>query len=425
MKMRIIPCVSLSATLAMCSLAACTATDAGTDAGTGSGSGSGSGSGGGSGSSKGCATGSLLAGDPLYDGDIGGANVAGQALLADPPIRNEAIAVVGNRLFMETEFEIWSADLSAATPTLSRFLGTDPSDTIDAGKACRDTRLLVVRDMTATADGKLVVVDFVGGALLEITDPGGANCQSHYVAGTHETTEDPGQDYPLAQGDQDGPGAQALFGGVGGGGGIHKVAVDATGNIYLFDNGTAKFKKVATDAARTVSTIGQTSGGDTVMGIAFVNGKLYATGVDGTNDFLLEIDPAKFDAAHPKASVKDVFRSREHFPDVEAGHQAVIAQLMADGQNLIVSAQSGYIWRLATDGTILATLAGTGAHLDYRDLPNPDFNPKVPHPGNKWYLNYSVSNPEGGPWLASGNGKLFWSGGFGTGKHILQFDSCK
>jgi hypothetical protein len=49
---------------------------------------------------------------------------------------------------------------------------------------------------------------------------------------------------------------------------------------------------------------------DNVMGLAFLKGKLYATGGDGTNDFLQEIDPAAYEAALPKANVKDVFRSR-------------------------------------------------------------------------------------------------------------------
>src|SRR5689334_18020872 len=99
MRMRMNACISVPVTLAACLLAACTqASDGPGDDGDGKGSGSSAG--------HGCSTGSLLAGDPLYDGDIGGANVAGQGLLADPPIRNEAIAVIGSRLFVETEFEI-------------------------------------------------------------------------------------------------------------------------------------------------------------------------------------------------------------------------------------------------------------------------------------------------------------------------------
>jgi hypothetical protein len=35
----------------------------------------------------------------------------------------------------------------------------------------------------------------------------------------------------------------------------------------------------------------------------------------------------------------------------------------------------------------------------------------------------SLSNADGGPWLALDGGKLYWSGGIGIGKYLLQF-SC-
>jgi len=357
--------------------------------------------------------------------EVPGPKPAGQGLLDDPPIRNEAIAVIGKRVFVETEQELWSTDLSAATPTISRFAGTEGAGFVNAGVPCKDTQFLVVRDMTATPDGKLVVVDYVGGAVIEISDPGGPNCQSNWVAGTHVKTADPGADYPLAQGDQDGPGARALFGGdpkvTGiGGAGIHKVCADPAGNLYTWDDGTGKFKKIATDAARTVSTIGVGATDDNIMGLAFLNGKLYATGVDGSNDFMKVIDPASY-AANPKANVKDVFRNPgDQFSEIAGtGHQAIPAQVYADGDALIVSAQSGYVWRVATDGTVLATLAGTGAFLDYQD----NFDPLVPHPANTWQLVSALSNSDGGPWLALGGGKLYWSGGIGIGAYMLQF-SC-
>ncbi len=376
----------------------------------------------GSGNPNSCSTGVLVEGDPLYSDkpDAGDPKPAGQGILADPPIRAEAIAVIGTKLFVETEFEVWSADLAATSPTISRFAGVEGEDYINAGVPCRDTRFLVVRDMTATADGKLVLCDYVGGAIVEITNPGAANCMSHWVAGTSTRTNDPGSNYPLAKGDRDGPGAQALFGGTAqDGAGIHKVAVDPTGNIYTWDEGTGKYKKIATDTARTVSTIGRSPADDNVMALAWLNGKLYATGVDGSNDFLLEVDPATYNAANPTANVKTVFRNRNHFPDVSSGSQAVPGAMVSDGQALIISAQSGFIWRMAADGTILGTLAGVGRKIDY----DPGFNPLVPHPANQWQLVYSASNSNGGPWIWSQPGKLFWSGGFGIDHHILQF-SC-
>src|SRR5450432_3043019 len=258
--------------------------DTGTTGGDTGGPGGDTGTGGGATS---CGEGVLFEGDPLWDDVLTGNVPAGQKLLADPPIRNEAIAVIGSKVFVETEYEIWSTDTSVASPIISRFAGNELTGTsVKAGVACKDTQFLVVRDMAAEPNGKLVVVDFVGGAVIEITDPAGPNCKSDWVAGTHVATANPGSAYPLSQGDKDGPGVSALFGGVGGGGGINKVAVDPAGNIYLYDNGTGKFKMIATDAARTVSTIGQdpTFAGDNIMGIAFLNGKLYAVGVDGSNE---------------------------------------------------------------------------------------------------------------------------------------------
>jgi hypothetical protein len=374
-----------------------------------------------------CSTGALLLGDPLYNDkpDAGAPKPAGQGLLDDPPIRNEAMAVIGSRLFIETEFELWSVDLSDPKAKLARFAGKEGNTFINAGGACKDASFLVMRDMTATPDGKLAVVDYVGGAIIEISDPGGPNCKADWVAGTHAKTDDPGADYPLAQGDLDGPGATALFGGdkavTGiGGAGIHKITSDPDGNLYTWDEGTGKFRKIATDKDRTVSTIGVGATDDNVMGLAFLKGKLYATGVDGSNDFLKEIDPAKYDPKKPKANVVDVFRNRDQFADVEGGHQAVISQVYSDGEALIISSQAGYVWRVATDGTVLATLLGTGAYLDYKD----DFDPLVPHPADEWQMVSSLSNSNGGPWLALGPGKLYWAGGIGIGKYTVEF-TCK
>ena len=368
-----------------------------------------------------CGEGKLFEGAPLNDTE-GIPKAAGQDLTAAPSIRNQAIAVIGSKFFIETDQEIWYADMSLAKPQLIRMAGVelDGGGYINAGVACKDTTFLSIRDMAATADGKLVVVDYIAGAVVEITDPGTTACKSAYVAGTHVKTLDP-VDYPLAYGDMDGPGADALFGGADiKGAGIHKVAVDPDGNIYTWDEGTGKFKKIATDKDRTVSTIGATSTDDNIKGLTFLKGKLYATGTDATNDFLLEVDPAKYKAATPKGNVKDVFRSRDHFEEVESGHQAITAQVINDGEALIISAQSGYVWSVATDGTVLATLAGSGAYIEF----SADFDPLKPHDAKDWELFYSLSNSQGGPWLALADSKLYWSGGKSLGQFTLKFD-CK
>jgi hypothetical protein len=374
-----------------------------------------------------CDTGMLFEGDPLFDGDSTaiGTSVDGQGLLDDPPLRNEALAFVGKNVFIETETEIWTADPSLSKPKLSRIAGQEAEGDaafLEAGKACADTHFIVIRDMVAKANGKLAVVDYVGNAVVEISDPGGADCKSEYVAGTHVKSTDPGPDYPVLPGDQDGPGAQALFGNADNHGSLFRIATDGDNNLYVWDNGNAKFKMIANedDADRTVTTVGVTSSDDNVMGLTYLKGRLYATGIDGTNDFLLEIDPAKYDAAHPTANVTEIFRERSHFDDVESGHQAVLSQLTNDGEALIVTGQSGFIWRLGTDGKVLATLAGTGIHLGY----DGGFDPTKSHAASDWQLAYSVSNSNGGPWLAVNDSQLYWSGGYGVGEHIVDF-SCK
>lgn len=372
-----------------------------------------------------CSTGTLFEGDPLFDGDSTdiGKSVDGQGLFDDPPLRNEALAFIGKSVFIETETEIWTSDVSATKPKLSRIAGEEAegdSAFIEAGKACADTHFLVIRDMVAKPNGKLAVVDYVGNAVIEISDPGGADCKSAYVAGTHVKSVDPGPDYPVLPGDNDGPGANALFGNADNHGSLFRITTDADNNLYVWDNGNAKFKKIANEADtdRTVTTVGVASADDNVMGLAYLKGKLYATGVDGTNDFLLAIDPTKYDADHPTANVTEVFRERNHFDDVDSGHQAVLSQLTNDGEALIVSSQSGFVWRVGTDGKVLATLAGTGIHLGY----DGDFDPTKAHPASEWQLAYSVSDSNGGPWLAVNASQLYWSGGYGIGKHVVGFD---
>lgn len=374
-----------------------------------------------------CGTGTLFEGDPLFDGDPAdiGKSVDGQGLFDDPPLRNEALAFVDKNVFIETETEIWASDLSASKPKLSHIAGTEAEGTdafIEAGKSCADTHFIVIRDMVAKPNGKLAVVDYIGNAVVEISDPGGSACKSEYVAGTHVKSVDPGPDYPVLPGDKDGPGAKALFGNADNHGSLFRITADADNNLYVWDNGNAKFKKIANedDTDRTVTTVGVAASDDNVMGLTYLKGKLYATGVDGTNDFLLEIDPSKYDSAHPTANMTEVFRERSHFDDVDAGHQAILTQLTNDGTALIVSSQAGFVWRLGTDGKVLATLAGTGTHAGY----DGGFDPTKPHPASDWQLAYSLSNSNGGPWLAVNGSDLYWSGGYGIGDHVIDFD-CK
>jgi hypothetical protein len=129
--------------------------------------------------------------------------------------------------------------------------------------------------------------------------------------------------------------------------------------------------------------------------------------------------PTKYDPKKPTANVTEVFRERNHFPnDIDSSKQAVLTQLTNDGEALIVTGQSGFTWRLGTDGKVLATLAGSGTHLGYEN----GFDPTMPHPASEWQLPFSSSS-NGGPWLAVNGSNLYWSGTWSVGENVVEF-SC-
>jgi hypothetical protein len=432
--------------------------NAGSGATTGGSSNAGSGttvgeagaSSGGSGTIASCSSGVVIEGDPLWndksEGGTGGlpasAVVAGQGTLADPPVLPaEKIAIIGNELFLNSEEEIWMADLTGTKPQIKRIAGLRGSKKITADVACADTRFLVVRGIAATADGKLAIVDYLGNAVLEITDPTDATkCASHWVAGTHVSSDEPDMGV-VSPGDADGPGNMALFGGDPAvtqvvGAGINRITVDPAGNYYTWDDGTGKVKKIANDAARTVSTIGVLSTDDEVFALTFLNGKLYAIANNaGSENPLFQIDPTTYsatDTMKPSKNIKTLFRidtdgSGMLFPELNgSGSLALLSDLDNDGTNLIVASSLGFIWKLGTDGSYIATLAGSLAangeagRLDF----DPGFDPTVANPANMWQLVTSPSSSIGAPWITLNGGSLYWSGGIGIGEYVVKF-SCQ
>jgi hypothetical protein len=393
---------------------------------------------GGAGPSGSCGDGIAIEGDPLYTDAVGNPKTAGQGTMADPPVLPaEDIAVIGDKLFVNSEEEIWMADLTGTNPQIKRIAGLRGSKTFVAGVACADTRFLVVHSIAATADGKLALVDYIGNAVVEITDPAGATCASHYVAGTHASTPDP--DMGVANsGDVDGPGNTAEFGGDTAvtqviGAGIHKIAVDPAGNYYTWDDGTGKVKKIANDAARTVSTIGLLSTDDEVFGLTFLKGKLYAIANNaGDTNALFAIDPTTYsstDTTKPSKNIKTTFRidtdgSGNLFPELNgSGELALLQDLDNDGTNLIVSSSLGFIWKLGTDGSYISTLAGSvgdrgPGRLEFED----SFDPTKSHPASEWQLVTEPSNSGGKPWITVDGGSLYWSGGIGTGEFVVKFN---
>ncbi len=400
----------------------------GEDAGPGGAGGTGGtagvgGTGGAGGGANSCSTAVLFAGNPQFNGDYHDIVPAGQAL-KDPthaPLRFRNIAVIGNRFIAETQFEIWSADMTANPPMLKRFAGNEPvtdsvDDRFEAGLPCAQTQFMVIEGMAATPDGKLVISDFNGGAVIEITDPGGPNCQSRYVAGTHAkflSSDIDSQQVTANPGDVDGKGSDAKFHGLG------RVAVDPNNNIFLFDEFNAKIRMIANDANRTVTTVAKMPSADKVLALAYSNGKVYGVGSDGTRDKMWAFadPPAPFNAATPTANVTNIFAENGHFSEVPPSQQVVLKSLISDGQALIM-ASKGYVWRVAPDGTVLATLGGNGTY--FGSFPT-TFDLTMPHAAADWPL--STNGPGHDIWLALSSGKLYWGGGSGVGKYVVQF-SC-
>ena len=355
-----------------------------------------------------CSTGALFAGNPVYDEDFDYANLepTGQALLADVPLRYRDLAFIGDRLFVQTQLEVWSADLSKKPVVISRIAGNEPVTNttkarFEAGVACKDTQFMIIEGMAATPSGTLIIADGRGGAVVELTDPGLATCQSHYLAGTHIKflDSDVGPDNAANPGDVNGKGLDAKFLGV------SKPVVAPNGNIFIYDEGNGKLKKIAADADHTVSTVADFD--DNIFALAYLNGKVYASGSDGANDVLLEIDPTK-----TTNNVREAYRDNAHFSELDHA-LAVITALVPDGDALIAGGK-GYIWRIGTDGTVLSTLAGSGAAIDWPT----DFDPTAPHAAKDWVLENTGAGQQ---WMALDQGKLYWAGGVGVGRYVLQF----
>jgi hypothetical protein len=114
---------------------------------------------------------------------------------------------------------------------------------------------------------------------------------------------------------------------------------------------------------------------DNIFALAYLNGKAYASGSDGANDVLLEIDPTK-----TTDNVQEVYSDNAHFSELDHA-LAVITTLVPDGDALLGGGK-GYIWLIGTHGTVLSTLPGSGAAIDWPT----DFDPTALHAAKDWVL---------------------------------------
>ena len=345
-----------------------------------------------------CTSGVLFAGSPTYLG-TDPPDPLGTGLLAEPPVRFRHLLFDGKRLYTHTGEELWSVDMTAASPQAVRFAGArQETGTSFSDGACAAARLSNTHGMAPLPDGRLVVADHGANALVAVTDPTGPACAVSYYAGTAEPIESVPPDAFPDEGDTDGPGAAARFRGP------SWPVSDAQGNVYFVDSGNRKVKVVAPDAAHTVSTVADLSGlvQDTWPGMTALGGKLYLVGLASSANVVLEIDPATGAVRPVREGASDAF------PPVEDGRSPALSSITSNGTDLYVSG-GGYIWKLSPDGT-LTYAAGTGFEIDF---PPPGYDPAGEHPAEELVLRYSQGGTlfEGAQsFMTYADGAVYWTG---------------
>jgi hypothetical protein len=299
-----------------------------------------------------CTDATLLAGNPYFNGDLGDWNPAGHPMLGDPPLRMRYLADAGGQLAVDTQQEVWLADGSE----FRRIAGDEEELELQyqPSGACADVRFIIEQGIVGLPNGNLVVADVRGNGLVELSDPGG-DCTAAPIAGNPDAILDVDvEDGAAAQGDVDGPGADARFFGV------ELPIADEAGNIYVNDSGNAKIKRVGADADRTVTTLFDYLAADEpfVLAMTALNGTVYATGQNATEDIVWAIDAESGEAT-------ELFRGRGLFEEIDSSQQTTMFALEHDGVDLLVASNKGYVFRLSTSGEPLGVVAGMGTIVDY------------------------------------------------------------
>lgn len=315
-----------------------------------------------SGPATSCSTATLFAGNPVYDGQPSDRPTSGTAITADPPLQWENLVFVGKKLFTRDTGEIWVVDTSAAKPVETLAVGkNDPSTYAFAPGACATARLGQIEGLAAMADGSLVASDNLGNAVVHIKDPTGPGCSVEVLAGN--TTPNPDIDPSAATpnaGDADGPAATAKINVPG------ALTTDDAGNVYFFDRGNRKIKKISGGNVTTLATL-PTDGPDKIPNLTRIGSTLYAAAFNVSDSFVLSLDTAG-------GSLKTILSGRgDKFPPVDDVHNPNVSGITTDGKGLILSG-SGYVWYLTPADAKLTLLAGAGLVTDY---PPSGYDPKA------------------------------------------------
>jgi hypothetical protein len=329
-------------------------TDSGTNPGTDSGTNPGT-DGGGMTTGFACTTATLFAGNPLHD-TPSARPAEGTALLADPPFPYRNVVFSNGQMITHNGQEIWRANLTDGI--LHKVAGTESRQALVTG-ACVGARFANIHGIALARDGSLFVSDQTGNAILKVTDPLGAGCTVRHYAGSPtdlpEGTFSPNN--PPNVGNVEGPGATARFALP------ERMTVDGEDNIYVWDAANNSIRRIASDAAHTVSTvttrISADAGGS--LSLAYLNGKLYVWGKspDTINIRLAEVNPTN-------GMVRNVLNGRSDLFGGSSSDSQSWGGIVTDGTGLIVHF-GGQLWYVETNGRIrMPALAGVyRPGLDY------------------------------------------------------------
>lgn len=309
-----------------------------------------------------CSQAILLAGNPYYTGDdIGASDPTGHGLREDPPLRALSIDFAGDKLLVDTDAEIWVADLAAEAPDFLRVAGDQLADEswYRPTGACADVQLLVADGVTALDEDRALVADIQGNGIIELRGIGTDACTATPIAGTQVDVDGStlGAEEVHEEGDVDGPGSSARFWGP------SKVTADDRGNAYFIDLGNYKVKRIADDADRTVSTIADLfdwfdPSNGVPLALATGDGKVFVAGHSDAKDKLIEIDPDGGEAVV-------LYDERPHFDELDPSQLAVIAGVEFLGDGFAVYGTKGFVWRLDRAGEPTGVLAGYGPVVDF------------------------------------------------------------
>ncbi len=317
---------------------------------------------------KACTAGRVIAGNPKSSAnDTTLWNPLGHPAKADPPMHFGNVVQRGRTILVSTGRSIWRLDLDAAAPAFVRVAGDEAGAAVyHPTGACADVRFMANEGLAWLPDGRLITGDDWANGVVELSDPLSPSCTARAIAGTARdltgTDSPPGRVY--MEGDVEGPGATARFAAP------NDAISDDAGNVYVWDRGNRKIKRIANDAMRTVTTVFTLHDElQNVNAIAWAHGALYAGGInfDGTRVIKINVSTG---ASAPYVNDADVPR-----PATAPTASSLPITMVGVGDDLLVYASGGYLYRIGPDGSV-GHAAGMGTRNP--DLAAADYAGDIP-----------------------------------------------